>query len=295
MRLLLCTISVVLLVVLLPLNSYAIQSPPKRTSAAALQYAIKLLTQEAEQAKSEEKLPRQTANFYREFKKSENVEINSKMVWEKIRRPLSKDPFIDSYIRWQLTGFNPTMPDADDFEDSDFENFLNSLPQLLGNPRSDRNTLAKINQALGREQVSDEDAEKLNEMDKEIRNKSNQVNNLNKPGIQLRNWVDKQVGNKGHRIHQARLERLAAMVKTGWNAERHKRTIAQGFENSKRDYSLTPEMRRRIAEQAQQLVGLRTAILTRVSVNEGIATAQFDEAAVYDFEVREWVRSLAGK
>jgi len=271
---------------------------PNVSDAVLLRRAVVELTAEAEQALTDQRLPRQEPTFAREFlQRSGRASVDGKLVFKRLLRPLGKDPFIDAYVRWQLLGFGPVWPDDDrTLDDEDFELFLAELPALAMNPRSDREAIARINAALAREIVNDADAEALRQLDQSLRERSAEVQNLNRPALEFRRWIEEQCGNTGHRHHQARLERLDALVAAGWPTEELKRQIARRFEEARRDRSFTPEQRARVASQAARLVGRRVPIIQSVGVGENNSPqAQFDETAVYDFEVNEWIRLLQDK
>lgn len=269
------------------------QSSDRTSEIALLNRAVATLTEEAEAAREKEALPRRGSDFARDFRRLHGGAVpGGRVVWSRMRRPLSRDPFIDAYVRWQLLGFNPELPEASALDDRAFERFLADLPALLKNPRSDRRLLAQVNRALAREELNESDARAMSDLDRDLRKRTRLVNELNRPALELRRWVERQAGATGHRIHQVRLERLAAMVVAGWNVEGLKRQIAQGFNDAKRDYSFTLEERQRVAGQARKLIGLRTKFVTRIGAADGAPQAEFDEGAVYDFEVESWVRAL---
>jgi hypothetical protein len=256
------------------------------------------LTAEAELAAEEGRLLRQETTFAREFlERNGRASLDSDLVFRRLARPPSDDPFIDAYVRWQMLGFAPAWPeDGRAFDDEAFELLLSELPALMMNPRSDRETIARINSAIAREQVSDAEAEGLRQLDQSLREQSAAVQNLNRPALEFRRWIEEQCGDTGHRHHQARLERLGALVAAGWPTEELKRQIAQQFETAQRDKTFAAEERARVAEQAAKLIGRRTPVLQSVGVGENNSPqAQFDETAVYDFVVNEWIRLLQGQ
>jgi hypothetical protein len=256
------------------------------------------LTAEAEQAIAEERLARQETTFAREFLDRNAVaRLDGALVFKRIARPASEDPFIDAYVRWQLLGFEPRLPESDrEYGDKDFERTLSDFPALLMNPRSDRDAIARVNAAIARESVSDSDADALRALDRTLGERAAAVQNLNRPALELRRWLEEKSGREGPRHHQARLELLGALVRAGWPTEDLKRQIAQGFETARSDRTFSAEERARVARQAGALAGLRTPIIQSVGVGENNSPqAQFDETAVYDFEVNEWVRILQNK
>lgn len=282
----------------LPAAACLPHAPPPVSDAVFLRRAVAELIAEAEQARDEQVLPRQDLSFARELLlQEERPGVSGDAIFKLLVNPVHNDGWIDAYARWQLLGFEPAWPaKARDFGDEEFEEFLSDLPALLMNPRSDRETIARVNIALSRERVSDPDAAALRELDQSLRTREAEIQNLNRPALELRRWVEERCGLEGHRHHQARLERLGAMVAAGWPVEELKRQIAQRLDQSHRDPALTPPLRARLASQAATLAGRRTPVIESVGVGENNSPrAQFDEAAVYDFEVNEWIRILQGK
>lgn len=273
--------------------SYAVAQPPP-SDAALVNKAIALLTAEARQGQKENRLPRQETTFAAEFLREHGREsVPGDLVWKRFERRTNRDAFIDAYVRWQLLGFNPAWP-GDSIKDADLDRLIEELPALLPNPRTDRAFIARVNDAIRRQQVSDAEAQAIREADAALTRRASEINNLNRPALEIRRWLERSAGESTFRAHLMRLERVRALVSAGWNAEGPKRDILRRFEESKRHAELTDEHRARLAQAARSMIGLRAPIVTRVGIgNENAVEAQFDEAAVYDFEVNEWVRALA--
>ncbi len=107
----------------------AIAQPPSRPPAAILATAIKSLLEEARLAKTEEELPRQNADFARQAGQQPLPPI---IVGRQLIRRADRDPFVDAYVRWQLTSFEPALPEMNDRA---FERFLCELRPMLEYPR----------------------------------------------------------------------------------------------------------------------------------------------------------------
>lgn len=274
------------------------QSAPQRNPAGLLQQAVRELTAEARIALQDGAITRRSPTFAAAFLRERDAAADSippQVAWNALRRKQNNDPFIDAYIRWQLTGFNPQPPDEDSLAQEQFERFLVDLPPYLFNPRSESQVVYRVNAALARTRLTDEQAAEISALNKDLIDRSRSTIALNAPAIALRVWIEQNVSDRGMRIHQIRLERIAAMVAGGWNPDQLKRRMTRDLEAAVKDYAFTPAQRARVAQQMTRTAGRRTPIVTRVSVEESVATAQFDEAAVYDFEVREWIRTMQGK
>jgi len=287
-----------------PCTIAAAQDAPRIANPAVLmQHAVRELGREAQQARDSGELARKEADFAAAFLRERELAadfVPAHIIWNALRRPQhDRDPFIDAYIRWQLTGFaNAAIPPEESLSIEEFESFLANLPAYLLNPRSDRQTVARLNSVLNRQNLSEKEISDLTAISEDLQTREQRVTALNIPAERFRAWIEKQAGARGMRVHQARIERLGSMVGSGWNPERLKREIAAGLEAAAKDYSFTPDQRRRVAGQMLTLAGRRTPIITRITPPQSaddVAQAQFDEAALYDFEVTEWIRIMQGK
>jgi len=226
--------------------------------------------------------------------------ISFDAIARRLLRPQHDDPFVDAYVRWQLTGFDPPLPvdGTGASSDREFSELLESLPPLVRNPRSEPALVATVNRLLARERVSESEAGAIAETNRELRAREAAMRNLSRPALQLRLWFERTLNDAGDnigRVFQTRLNRLRALVEAGWGVERLKREIERDLDGAQRDLTFTPEQRDAVAARARRLVGLRTPIVTRIAAPDGVPQADFDETAVYDFEVRAWLRALAGR
>jgi hypothetical protein len=271
---------------------------PPRSPAALVNQAMRELQAEGEQSKRESALARQEATFARAFTQRQGAAVDPVLAWAKFTRPAHRDDLIDAYVRWQWTGFEPAPPTKpageEDFDDAAFADLLASLPAMTANPRSDRGMIARVNAALAREEVSESDASALAKLNEDLQTQAGRAADLNRPGLELRTWIERRFEDHPVRVHLLRLERIGAMVAAGWNVEDMKARFAAGIERSMRERELDADDRRVIAAAAARLAGRRTPIVTRVGAAEFAPEAEFDEAAVYDFEVKAWVRVLDG-
>lgn len=265
-------------------NTTSGQTQP-RSPNAVLSEAIKTLTDEAHQAKKTQQLPRQRANFAKTFKQTMPPEL----VGRKIIRQVNRDDFVDAYVRWQLTSFNPTLPK---FNDREFASFVKSLPKLLDHPRADNALLTDINQAIGAGILDEKSQEQLRSKLSECIKQTSIASALNLPNTRFRNWILSQLSKTGAKPIQLKLDQLARTVQAGWRVDRIKTQLDKLFEESDPDKSFTIDARRKIVKQAQRLIGMNRVFLARASIADGTISADFDDSGVYDFEVRRWTRSI---
>lgn len=265
---------------------------PPRTPRAAVRIAIDQLTTEARAAKREGRLTRTEADFAESF----DHETDPHELGRQIMRRQDRDPFIDAYIRWQLTSFEIILPEV---ADRRFEKFLGELPDFAENPRADEVVLALIQrwretleQREGA-QLTEDEAAGVNRELNTLSEAHTRASRFSDPARKLRDWmIEKLEENGGLRVHQARLELCNSLIEAGWPVSDVKRQILDGLEASHRDASLTAEHRRTLARQMAQLANARRAILQTARVINNRLEFTINETAVYDFEVNAWIRAM---
>ncbi len=109
--------------------------PPAATSQSSrdhelIREARRLLISEALDAKKNQQLPTLSPDFAQRFDR----EIPDADLSQAILEPTHRDPFVDAYVRWQLTSFDPALPE---FNDQQFADFMDNIPALVQNPRAD--------------------------------------------------------------------------------------------------------------------------------------------------------------
>lgn len=263
----------------------AIAQPPPRSPAATLATAIKTLLDEARLAKIKEQLPRQDADFARRT----GPPLPPLIVGRQLIRRADRDPFVDAYVRWQLTSFEPTLPEMTDRE---FERFLSELPPMLENPRANGSLLGDINAALRAGALGESTQAALRRRLDALAAQTGRARTMNRPATRLYDWVASQLPQTGARTLQLQLARLDALVDAGWPSDAAKSHLEDLFNASARDRSFTPDQRRLVASQAQRLAGRTRVFLTSARIDQGALVAQFNDTGVYDFDVKRWTRAL---
>ena len=264
----------------------AIAQPPSRPPAAILATAIKSLLEEARLAKTEEELPRQNADFARQAGQQPLPPI---IVGRQLIRRADRDPFVDAYVRWQLTSFEPALPEMTDRE---FERFLSELPPMLENPRANVSLLGDVNAALRAGALGESTQAALRRRLDAVAAQTGRARTMNQPATRLYDWLAGQLPQTGARALQLQLARLDALVDAGWPSDTAKSQLEDLFNASARDRSFTPDQRRLVASQAQRLAGKTRVFLTSARIDQGALVAQFNDTGVYDFDVKRWTRAL---
>ncbi len=273
---------------LAPVGAFAVQTTRpdrQRAPTAALGEAMKRLTDEAKQAKDHHRLARQEANFARDFQHT----LPPMIVGRQLIRRADRDPFVDAYVRWQLTSFEPTLPEMTDRE---FERFLSELPPMLENPRANVSLLGDVNAALGAGALGESTQAALRRRLDALAAQTGRARTMNRPATHLYDWVANQLPPTGARALQLQLARLDALVDAGWPSDTAKSHLEDLLNASTRDRSFTPDQRRLVASQAQRLAGRTRVFLTSARIDQGALVAQFNDTGVYDFDVKRWTRAL---
>ena len=264
----------------------AIAQPPPRSPTATLASAIKTLLDEARLAKIEEQLPRQDADFAR---RAGQQPLPPLIVGRQLIRRADRDPFVDAYVRWQLTSFEPALPEMTDRE---FERFLSELPPMLENPRANGSLLGDVNAALRAGALGESTQAALRRRLDALAAQTGRARTMNRPATRLYDWVARQLPQTGARALQLELARLDALVDAGWPSDTAKSHLEDLFNASARDRSFTPDQRRLVASQAQRLAGRTRVFLISARIDQGALVAQFNDTGVYDFDVKRWTRAL---
>ncbi|MHC5023200.1 MAG: hypothetical protein ACYTGG_04730 [Planctomycetota bacterium] len=203
------------------------------------------------------------------------------------------DPFIDAYVRWQLTSFDPDLPDLDDHA---FIRVMNEAPAMVENPAAAEDVLAVFAQARDAKTVSPDDAGKLREAWTEIQRRAAVAQSMNRPAVAWRDWVESRLPTTGARPRQWRLERCAATIRAGWPPRTIKGRITRDFKASRVDAAFTPDRRRLVAGQISDLEGLKRRFVREVSIRpDGTVHVGFSTAAITGHDVERWTSILVGE
>ena len=277
-------LAVLILAALLPTATVMAQPAP-RSPTAALAVAVKTLADEARLIKNGGQLPRHNADFAQEFGQS----LPPELVGSRLVRHVDRDPFVDAYVRWQLTSFDPTLPQM---ADRTFQRFLRDLPLMLESPRAREALIGEINAAIRSGKLSQRQQLALGRRLDELAKQTRQTRTMNQPTMKLYDWVASQLPPTGARMLQLELARLSTLVNAGWPTEVAKSQLEELFNASAGNQSFDAEQRRLVAEMTQRLVGHTRVYLAVARIDEGAVVAQFNDTGVYDFDVQRWTKAI---
>jgi len=262
--------------------------PPPQREALTLRDAIKTLIDEGRRSWREPALVRAKPDFAGEFA----VAAPPEEVMAALLEPAHRDPFIDAYVRWQLTSFDPSLPEMDERA---FIRFMNSVPALNPNPRSEPQTVRSFEAAEQAGPLRERDLQAAHEMAAALDRASTAAEARNQPALQLRDFIAAKLGDFGHRPRLWLLERCAAHIRAGWSVRTIKAELTRSFTAAAADESLTDEQRAFIAEQARGLVGMKARFLGEITfLANGSLRAQFSTAEVDEQDVEQWIARMNG-
>ena len=254
----------------------------------AMNSALRELIDEAQESKRTFMLPRVKSDFAADFVHS----LDDELIVKRIERPVDRDPFVDAYVRWQLTSFLDRLPAMDDEE---FEDFLRNMPACVPNPQIDQRFVQPLMRAGEAGELSPGDQKQAMKLVEELEQRRNQASALRRPAEMFRDWVAEHVGEEGHRPLQLSLERCAAFAKSGWDLDECKADITRKCEAALRDRSFTNEQRERVARQMEGLTQFSSLLVTGAYLDERVLIVSTASIGVFDFEVRKWQRTLLGE
>lgn len=267
------------------------QQPPRRQSVSALRELTRQLVAEAQQAMREGAMEHRQPNAAERF----DDPIGESDLQRAIVERQHREPFIDAYIRWQLTSFDVDLPEMSPQE---FAQFVESAPVMIENPRGDSRVIAMFSRAADAGPLSPSDMAQLREVNRTLDRQTEIAEAMNVPAVEFREWVAAKLGGEGRGPRRLlwMLENCAAAINAAWPPANYKRTITQSFSASESDASITDQDRHDLAQQAGRLAGLKREFINQVTfMADGSVRVTMSTAAVTNRDVENWTRRLAGE
>jgi len=220
-------------------------------------------------------------------------ELDLAIIGQSLVERIHREPFVDAYVRWQLSSFDPPLPEMDDRA---FGMFMDRAPPLIENPRAAQETVAVFRRAEQAGPLRESDTKKLHDLTLELDLQTATVEAMNRPALEFRDWVQSKLGERGPRRCEWLLERCAATVRAGWSARAAKTEITQRFGEAAADQTLTKPEKELIAQRTRMLDGLQREFVNEINfMADGSARISFSRTAVDDKDVRKWLDRLAGR
>lgn len=253
----------------------------------AVRDAISQLRAEALHARQQQTLPAKP-DFASRFKGS----LSAQQLKALISQPTNPDPFVDAYIRWQLT----SIGEAPQWSDRELILLLHSLPPMIENPRAAGHVVELFERAAVAEQLSVAERARLQEMVHELDEQVSIVETLNRPALELRHWLREAQGESSLQRVLVLIEHLATTVNGGWPTQGIKMRLSRACTESALDPALTNAQRQMLAEQMQSMVGRRRRFLNEVTfMANGTVNVTFSNARILQRDVDGWIERLAGE
>lgn len=203
-----------------------------------------------------------------------------------------RDSFVDAYVRWQLTSFDPALPEMDE---GAFFKFTDLAPRMIENPRAEPavvETFERVDKA-GRLPVKD--VERVRIMYDELDVRTRRAELLNRPAIEFREFIAAQVGETGIKPRLWLLEELNATVDAGWSTRSIKTRISKSFLDASRETGLPREHIAGLATILRRLVDKNRRFVNEITIlADGTVRVTFSTAAVTDNDIEKWTNRLAG-
>ena len=258
---------------------------PERSPAAVMAEALRVLSDEGKQSLQNRQLARPAANFAQEF----GQQIPTPLVNQKIIHQLNSDPFIDAYVRWQLTSFKGVALAAD-MTERQFQKFLDEIPGLIENPRADRELIDAIIAKTKLGPLNEPQQKDINTQLNGLSERTSQASGLNQAPLRFRGWVREQLPEKGMRVVLADLELCAATVQAGWPSDECKAKLESTLKDAVRDRSFTADQRQIVLDRMRQLIGKKNLYISSATLRDGAIAVEYGDTGIYDFDVRKWAR-----
>ena len=253
-----------------------------------LERALATLTEEATLAKSSARLDHAEPDFRARF----DAEIPAADLSRAIVQPQHEDSFIDAYIRWQLTSFDPALPEMDD---ATFLRMLDVTPAMVENPKAAApvlETMAEV-ERIGR--LSRTQTEKLRSYVESLNDEAMIAAEMNRPAREWRAWLAGKLGEEGQRSRLWMVENLAATILGGWPVSELKGDISRNFTRSVEDQTFTAQQRQAVVLHLSRLIGPGRRYFHDVTYfADGAVEVAIRTSSVDRDDVENWRRRLAG-
>ncbi len=267
-------------------------SDGRAASGATIEAVIKQLTREAQRFQNDPSGLPGEPDFARRF----DGTIEADDLERALCRRTHRNPFIDAYVRWQLTSFADDSRALGELDEQLFGAFLRHAPTLVANPRADRDLVALLKRGNESGPLSGADLRRLQRLERQLNQMTKRAELLNRPAIGFYEWAPEKLGLTGPRPRQWLLCRCAATIAAGWPARAIKSAISRAFTESVSDPRFTPAQRRVVAAQSRRLIGLDRTIINQMTfLADGSLRVSFSRSRVEAKDVEVWVERLMGK
>lgn len=212
---------------------------------------------------------------------------------ERLSRSAHDDPFIDAYVRWQLTSFEPQWPqlDAEQWRDA-----LRAGPWLLDNPSAEPRLIAMFERAAAAGALSRRDFDRLKTLDRDRRGATERIDQLNRPAEQFREWVADEVEGDWFRTVSWRLAQCSAVVEAGWSTRSVKTRITRACRAAGAAGEMARGARAQVRGWLESMAGMERRFINEVTfLASGEVNVRFSTASVRTRDAERWLDLLRGE
>ncbi len=248
--------------------------------------AIEQLTAEAVEARRALKLASKDADFAQRVE----LPIPPADIALAIATRTHRDSFVDAYIRWQLTSYDPPLPE---FDDRRFIAFMRDAPSMVENPRGDQATMTLFERASEASRLATRDIARLRGSSNELDRRTRIAEQLNLPAQSYYQWVQDRLGDSGPAPRHWLLVRCNVTINAAWSTRAIKTAITRNFGQCGGDTTLTIQHRSLLAEQADRLAGHKRRFINEITfLADGSVNTTYSTAGVAADDVEKWTDRL---
>ena len=276
------------LVVGLFLHAFALLAAPAfATPVQNANELIRLLTKIAHECVQNGDSPRASDNLVSTYQHK----VDARVLELRILKPIDDDPFIDAYVRWRLSGFGIDFPVVSDLV---FQNFLEQLPPYAENPRANKQYCDAVASASVNDRpLSRPEVVSLKKRVEDVSKQYRTARSRNTPPDQFRLWMMDQLEEKPKRLALAHLERLAAVVSSGWSSRSAFANAQNAFIAIGKSSGVAASDRIYLEKIATRIAGINRLTLQGVDISfDGHITPHWSSAAIDDFALKRLLRLL---
>jgi hypothetical protein len=203
-----------------------------------------------------------------------------------------REPFVDAYIRWQLTSFDPKLPELDERA---FAKFMDQAPEMVENPRADAALLDLFERAEKAGKLQPRELDRLRATYAELEKRTKLAELMNRPAEEFRAFIDKKLGETGVKPRLWLLEECVATIQAGWPTRSVKTRISKSFLAAANEVDMPREHLRLLAAQTEKLKAMSRRYVNEITIlADGKVHVSFSTASVTEADVDKWINRLAG-
>lgn len=255
-------------------------APPRELRAL-----VTRLVREAETSKREGRLVRDEASVSGEV----SPRPEDAALLAAISQRLHRDPFVDAYVRWQLTSFGS---DLERLDDAAFVRLVRSIPARPANPRADGEVVRDLARFDASGALRDRERRKLDRVIETLEREAARAAALDRPATSFHAWVQQRLPARGVRTPLWRLARIQVAGAAGWSDRRLKGELTSDLTSAG---PLLPRDQAGLLASAEQLTDRRRPVVAEIThLASGAIRVRFETTGVNRDNIRTWKRRLKG-